>query len=156
MLEQADAIAEQDRNEIDVNFVEQPGFDALLRGRRGGNGDVFITGGSFGLSNGAFDAVGHKRKRRSFPDPFLSGVMGHDETWSKGRIAAPALGKIEHPATCYHRTRRCYRLCKQSGALWRDLERHSPALHLKCFCSSKVPLEKLLHIVLRPGDKSIQ
>jgi len=102
MLEQSDAITEQDRRQVDMYFVEQPGLEALLRDTRGGDGHILVACGLLCLTNGAFHAVGHEGERRTLLDPFLWDGVGDNKTRGMGRIAAPGFGDIEHSPSCQH------------------------------------------------------
>ncbi len=62
-LKQADAAAKQDRDEIDMDSVEQPGLEELLCDVWGSDRHIFVPGGLFGLANGAFNAIGNEDKR---------------------------------------------------------------------------------------------
>src|SRR5439155_15955431 len=93
VLEQADAVAEQDGHQVDPDLVKQPGLEALLHDVRAADGDILVPGGFLCLTNGALHAVGDEGEGRSFPDPFLWGGMGDDETRSPPRwVAMPRIG----------------------------------------------------------------
>ncbi len=57
MLEQSDTRSEQDRRQVDMDFVEQPGLEALLRDTRRGYRHMLVACGLLCLTNGAFNAV---------------------------------------------------------------------------------------------------
>src|SRR5262245_62594932 len=95
MVEQSDTLSEQDRRQVDMDFVEQPGLEALLRETRGGYRHILVACGLLCLTNGAFNAVGDECERRSLLDPFLWDGMGNNKTRRMGRIAAPGPGDVE-------------------------------------------------------------
>ena len=70
MVEQSNARAEQDGHQVDMDFLKQSGFEALLHNRRGGYHNMFFACNRFCLFNGAFHAVGDEGDRPSFLDPF--------------------------------------------------------------------------------------
>src|SRR5438477_10495441 len=96
VVEQPDAITEQDGCQINAYFVEKPRFQALLRDTRGGYGHVLVACTHFCLCNRAFDAVGDEGEGRSFVNPFLWDPMGNNEARCKGWMALPGSGQIEH------------------------------------------------------------
>src|SRR5215207_6164933 len=71
VVEQSDTCTEQDRRKIDVNFVKQARFDALLRDTRARYGNILVPCGLLCLTNGAFNTIGDEGERRSFLEPFL-------------------------------------------------------------------------------------
>jgi hypothetical protein len=44
VVEQADTCAQQERHQVDMDFVEQSGLEALLHNRGGGNDDTLLSG----------------------------------------------------------------------------------------------------------------
>jgi hypothetical protein len=87
VVEQSDAVAEQDGHQVHVYLVEQSSPDALLGDAGGAHGDVLVARDRSRLLDGAFDAVRDERERRSLVDPFLRGGMGDDEAGTpKGRL----------------------------------------------------------------------
>lgn len=74
VFEQSDTCAEQDGHQVDMDFVKQSRFYALLRDTCGGYGDVLVACDRFCLFNGAFNAVGDEREQRSFLDDAVSRV----------------------------------------------------------------------------------
>src|SRR5262249_43814023 len=117
MLEQSDTRSEQDRRQVDMNFVEQPGLETLLRDTRGGDGHILVPCGLLRLTNRAFNAVGDERERRIAADPFLWGTMGDNKTRGMRWIAAPGLCDVEHSPSYHHCPCRSQRLLNQFGAL---------------------------------------
>jgi hypothetical protein len=73
VVEQSDAAPEQNGHQVDVELVQESRADALLHDARGAHADILIAGDRFRLLQGAFQAVGDKRERRSFIDPTLVG-----------------------------------------------------------------------------------
>src|SRR5258706_14129445 len=91
MVEQSDARAEQDGHQVDMDFLKQSGFEALLHNRRGGYRDTLVACNRFCLFNGAFNTVGDEGERPSFLDPFWRGSMGHNNDWYvQGMFAPPS------------------------------------------------------------------
>ena len=60
MIKESDSGAKKNRRDVDVEFVEKAGVQALLDGVSAVDPDVLPGGGRFGLVHGAFDAVGHE------------------------------------------------------------------------------------------------
>ena len=70
LLEQTATVTEQDMHYVNLYFVNQSGFQALLSDMRAtGFHNIFIPCGCFCLPDGAFDTVGDEGKRRP---PFLT------------------------------------------------------------------------------------
>jgi hypothetical protein len=87
MLEQSNAVPEQDGHQVYVYLVKKSGPDALLRDTGGAHSDVLVACDRSRLLYGAFDTVRDEGERRSFVDPFLWNGMGDDE----GRYAQGGL-----------------------------------------------------------------
>ena len=66
IVEQPDSCPKQDRHQIDMDFIQQSGLDALLGDSRAGYGDVLVPCGLLCLTNGAFNAIGDEGEGRSF------------------------------------------------------------------------------------------
>src|SRR4051795_4850741 len=66
LVEQPDAIPEEDRHQVEVYLVEKSRSDALLHQARTDHADIFVTGDRFRLRYRAFEAVRDECKRRSF------------------------------------------------------------------------------------------
>ncbi len=79
MLEQSDALSQQDGHQIDGYFVKQSHFYALLHDLRGGYDDILIPCCMFCLANGTFNAICDEGERRSSLDPFLWDAMGNNK-----------------------------------------------------------------------------
>src|SRR5207249_4108779 len=95
-VEEADAVAQKHGNEVDLELVEQPGFQVLLSDSRPtGERDVLVAGGRPSLLEGGFDPVGHERERGpsllGYP---LARVMGENEHRDTERrvFSPPAVG----------------------------------------------------------------
>src|SRR5579859_4475809 len=102
MFKQADAITEQEWNQVDVDFVEQSSVEALLHNRRGSYHDRFLACDHFRLFKSAFNAVGDERHRPFLLDPFRCGSMGHDDDWgTHGMVAAPSMCKLVQSASSH-------------------------------------------------------
>lgn len=69
VVEESNAGAKKNRRDVDVDFVEQSGIQALLDGVGAVDPNGFPAGGGFGLPHGAFDAVGHEVNSRIGPRP---------------------------------------------------------------------------------------
>ena len=103
VVEQSDTVTQQDGREIDVDFVEQPGLDALLCDTRAAYGDIRAPCCFLCLANGAFNTVGDEGERRSFLEPLLWGGMRDDKTRSTSwGVATPRMGDVEHPPPRHH------------------------------------------------------
>ncbi len=55
-----------------MDFIHQASVEALLQNAGGGYDNILVVSGLLCLTNGAFNSIGDKGKRRSFLDPFLS------------------------------------------------------------------------------------
>ena len=64
-VKEANAGAKKDRGDVDLEFVEESGIEALLDGVSAVDPNGLPSGGGFGLFHGAFDAVGHEVDSRS-------------------------------------------------------------------------------------------
>src|SRR3712207_3391750 len=104
VLEQPDAVPEQDGRQVDVYLVEEPRPEALLREACGANGDVPVSRYLLRLLDGALDAVRDERERGPLVDPFLRDRVGYDEgRYAQGRVAAPPVGDVEGPPPRHER-----------------------------------------------------
>src|SRR5919112_2455391 len=125
VLEQPDAVPEQDGHQVNVYLVEKAGPDALLHDARGAYGDVLLARGRSRLLYGALDAVRDERERRPLVDPFLRNGVGEDEGgYPQGGAATPPVGDVERPPPGHERPHPAVRLPEELGALGRDLEDH--------------------------------
>src|SRR3954463_13974913 len=95
VVEESNPGAKKNRRDVDLEFVEEAGIQALLDGVSAVDPDGLPAGGGFGLVHGAFDAVGHEVDGRVGSRPSGGDVVGEDEGWSPGVISAPALGDVE-------------------------------------------------------------
>jgi predicted Zn-dependent protease len=67
LIEQAETVAQQNRDEMQLDLVEQARFDELLRGMRTArHAHQFVAGSGLGLCQGLFDAVRNEDKLHSF------------------------------------------------------------------------------------------
>lgn len=94
--------AKKNRRDVEVDFVEDPGVQALLDGVGAVDSNGLPGGGGFGLVHGAFDAVGHEVDRRVGARPAGGDVVGQDECGSPSVISAPALGDVESASPGEH------------------------------------------------------
>ena len=77
MLEQADAAAKQDRGEMDLEFVKQPGVEELLHGLRAArNPDSWLARRGAGL---ALPSVTNGNGRAPLSDPRCACLVRDDE-----------------------------------------------------------------------------
>lgn len=60
VVEEPNSGAKQNRCDVDVDFVDEAGIQALLDGVSAVNANGLSRRGGFGLANSAFDAVGHE------------------------------------------------------------------------------------------------
>ena len=79
VVEQPDAVPEQDRHQVDVYLVEEPRSDALLHEARADHADVLVACDRFRLLYGAFEAVRDERERRSFGNLLLWACTGNNK-----------------------------------------------------------------------------
>jgi hypothetical protein len=90
-VEEADAAAEEDRDQVDFDFVEEAGFDELLDRLAAGDGNVLVARRRAGLLEGALDAVLDEGEGRpSLLDERIAGAVGKDEDrLVEGRFVSP-------------------------------------------------------------------
>src|SRR5690242_13120250 len=104
VVKESNAGAEKHRRDVEVNFVEEAGVEALLDGISAMHPNGLPCGGGCGLLHGAFDAVRHEVDRRVGSRPPGGNVVRHDECRSPRVISAPAFGDVEGASTGDHRT----------------------------------------------------
>ena len=63
MVEESNAGAKKNRSDVDLDFIEEAGIQALLNGVRAVDGYRLSGSGGFGLADGALEAVGHEVDR---------------------------------------------------------------------------------------------
>jgi hypothetical protein len=94
-VEEADAVAQEHRNDVQLKLVEQPRPQVLLGDARAARErDVLVAGGRPGLVERGLDALRDERERRaSLLDLRLAGVMSEDEDRNAERrlVAPPAV-----------------------------------------------------------------
>ncbi len=73
VVEQPDALSEQERRHVNMDLVHPPQVEALLQDAGGAHDDILVPCGLFCLTNGPFNPIGDKGERRPFLDPFLWG-----------------------------------------------------------------------------------
>src|SRR5215211_7303014 len=165
VVEQADAAAEQDGYQVDVDLVEESRPDALLHDARGAHADVLVAGDRFRLLEGAFQAVGDEGERRSFVDPLLwDRAANNKDRYVQGVFATPPIGEVEGPSTEHQRPCRFARLAEELGGRRRDLEDHvgsrQPVFGVATGVPRQEPLAAVSHgcfsAVVRPTDKSVE
>src|SRR5215212_3749314 len=118
MVEQPYTPSEQYGHEVDGDFVEEPGPDALLRDARGAHGDALVARYGLRLLDRALDAISNERVRRSLVDPFPGNRVGDDEgRHAQGRITTPPVRDIEGPPSRYEGPHRSFQLREEFGAL---------------------------------------
>lgn len=102
MLKQPHSTAEQDRYQVDLNFVKQAGSETLLQRACAADRDILLADNDFGLRNGAFHTIGHKRKQGPFLNPFLRNPMRQHNHRPIDRMLAPyalAMSNVRRPVT---------------------------------------------------------
>src|SRR6266545_2081818 len=113
LVEEPDAAAQEHGDEVDLQLVEQPGLQVLLRDVGATRErDVLVPGGRASLLERGFDAVGDEGERGSaFLDDRLTRMMGEDEHGDVERGVVPppgirvrvvlpwAFSTAEHPPT---------------------------------------------------------
>src|SRR5574341_222312 len=80
MIEQPDAVSEQQGYQVNMDFVHQSRVETLLQDTGGAYDDILVSRCFLGVTNGAFNPIGDKGERRSFVDPFLRDAMGDNKT----------------------------------------------------------------------------
>ena len=98
---EAGPTAEKDRNQMNMEFIQQSSSHILLYGcRAAADSDIFVSCGSSCLSERALDPVGHEGKRRAaFLDERGSWRMcQYVDRQMKGWVLSPGvLAHIKHP-----------------------------------------------------------
>src|SRR5215207_9826910 len=113
VVEEPDAIPEQDWHEVYVYLVKNSCPYALLRDTSGAHSDVLVARRLFRLLDGALDAFGDERVRRPLIDPVLWHRMGDDEArYAQRRFSTPPVGDVERPASGHKRTHPAVRFLK--------------------------------------------
>src|SRR5215211_4053685 len=109
MVEQPYTISEQYGHQVDGDFVEEFGPDALLRDACGAHGDALVARYGLRLCDGALDAICDECVRRTFVDPFLGDRVGDDESrHTQGRVTTPPVRDIESPTSRDERPHRSF------------------------------------------------
>jgi len=94
--EEADAAAEEDGDEVEVDQIEKARSQVLLCHACGADGDVTVAGDGARLLESAFDAVGHDGAFRTGAHMTVGWIMSEQEERSTGRVAAaPAVGYVK-------------------------------------------------------------
>src|SRR5207248_3177871 len=96
VVEQSDAVAEEDRDEVDLDRVEEARSQALLGQGRTDEADVLVSGYFFGLVDGALHAVGDEGVG-ALPLRDLFGWVVRDDEQGEprdGSVAAPTVGDV--------------------------------------------------------------
>ena len=95
VIKQSDAFPKEDCSNVHVNLIEKSSIQALLNGSSAMDADGLFTGGSLGLSYGAFDAVSDEVDARVGPGPSFRHRVRKHECRSPPVIAVPPFRKIE-------------------------------------------------------------
>jgi len=158
VVEESNSGAKKNRRDVDVDFVEETGIQALLDGVSAVDPNRLPGGGGFGLVHGAFDAVGHELDRRVGPRPSGGDVVGQYECWSPSVISAPSLGDVESPSTGEHGTKSGRETAKVLGARPGHLERHGVRPSGMDFDVPRVevPVEDLGHAIVEVCDVAVE
>jgi hypothetical protein len=176
VLEQPLAGAEEDRDQGDVEFVDQPGDQVLLKQvGPAGQGDVLVPGRVLGLLQRRLDPIGDEVKgRTALHLERLAGMVSeHEDRGVEGRILAPepsprvvaprARTTTEHVAPHHHRPEIRRGAPLYDGRAGVDLASHlavalaprgqgeDPFMKLK----SPGP-ERVLGALIRAGDEAVQ
>ena len=88
VVEQSDAAPEQDGHQIDVDLIQESRSDALLHDACGAHADVLVASDRLRLLEGALEAVGDERERRSFIHPLLWDRTAHNKDRYIQRVVA--------------------------------------------------------------------
>ena len=154
VVEESNPGAEQNRHDVDGDFVEEASIQELLDGVSAVDPNGLPGGGGFGLVHGAFDAVGHEVDSRVGPRPSGGDVVGKYECWSPSVISVPAVGDLESASTGEHGTKSGRQTAKVLGARPGHLERHGVRPFGVDFDVPRVevPVEHFGHAVVEVGD----
>src|SRR5688572_19279274 len=79
VVKHAYTTTDQDRCDIDSNFVNEAGLDGLLQDAGRADHDILISSGLLRLTDRTFHTIRDKSERRTRLDPFLRDVVGDDE-----------------------------------------------------------------------------
>lgn len=157
-VEESNSGAKQYRRDVDGEFVEEAGIQALLDGVSAVDPDGLPASGGFGLIHRAFNSVGHELDRRVGSRPTGGDVVGQDECGSPSVIPAPALGDVESASTGEHGTESGRETAKVLGARPRHLKRHRvrpPGVDFD-FTRGEVPIEHFGHAIVEIGDVAVE
>ena len=116
VLEQPPSLAQQDRDQVDLQLVEHAGAQERLREVGAVDHDVLVAGGLLGLPHGALDAVG------DVVDELGGGLLGrlaargHEDRDPVVVVAVPVAGVVEGAPADDHRSGR-HRLRRRPSAL---------------------------------------
>src|SRR5262245_47867588 len=124
MIEESNSGAEQNRRDVDMDFVEEPRIHQLLDGVGTMHPNGLPSGGGFGLFHGALDAVGHEMDSRVGSRPSGGDVVGEYECGSPSVVAVPAVGDLESASTGEHGAKPGREAAKVLGTRPGHLERH--------------------------------
>src|SRR5829696_865175 len=158
VVEKSNSGAKKNRRDVDVNFVEEAGIQALLDGVGTVDRNGLPGGSGFGLVHGAFDAVGHEVDSRVGSRPSGGDVVGKYECWSPGVISSPAVGDLERASTGEHGTKFGPETAKVVGARPGHLERHGvrPSGVEFDVPRGEVPVEHFGHAIVEVGDVAVE
>lgn len=124
-VEESNSGAKKECRDVDVEFVEEPGIQALLDGVRAVDPDGLPGGGGFRLAYGALDAVGHEVDSRIGSRPSGGDLVGQYECRPPSVMAIPAMGDVGNSASSGRRGSTDkpplrWRLPRRNGAtIWR-------------------------------------
>lgn len=157
-VEESNSGAKKNCHDVDVDFVEEPGVQALLDGVGAVDPNGLPGGGGLGLVHSAFDAIGHEVDRRVGSRPAAGDVVGKDECGSPSMISAPALGDVESVSTGEHGPKFGRETAQVLGARPGYLERHGIRASGVDFDvpRGEVPVEHFGHAIVEIGDVAIE
>jgi hypothetical protein len=93
MVEESNSGAEKNRRDVDADFIEEAGIQALLDCVGAVDADGLPDGGGFGFVQGAFDAVGYVSVQSSWIAAIRRGCGGSGRMLPAKRDFRPGLGR---------------------------------------------------------------
>src|SRR5258708_335236 len=95
VVEESNSGVEKKRCDVDVDFVEESGVEALLDGVGAVDSNGLPGGRGLGLVDGGFDPVGDEVHSRVGTRPPVGDVVGGHECRTKRVVSSPSFGLVE-------------------------------------------------------------
>jgi len=96
VVEETDATAKNNGDEVQVNLVEKAGLEVLLSHVGGTDGNIPLASDATGLFESALDAIGDDGAAGARADVLIGRLVGEkEEGGANGMVATPAVGDVE-------------------------------------------------------------